>query len=321
MERGYALSPPFAQLIVGHSQQFWLTVRQEPFPELQVGSSVQIQCLSNEIEATKQYCGLEAHPAREGVLRALWKIKALRPTTATGVRVRVGPITAESIVEVLASEAEKYKAVTEFCFSKKRYAMRTDQRRKTIRVLAPMATVPAPAQFTAETDCRHFVLSGEWQLRPYPDLGVALCDLTLKCDGEEASGTLIAILNSQRATASVESHRPLGADLSFTLADIDLGNQRYRWRQNLLEIAARHPSIKRYLGDKEQGFPGQDSKHFRVLEAEIVADAVCALVVRRSVQANPEEYEDADWDLYYQQYSKLMTQFGPVAHRVVCPEG
>ena len=56
------------------------------------------------------------------------------------------------------------------------------------------------------------------------------------------------------------------------------------------------------------------------LVAEIVADAVCALLVRRSVQASPEEYEDADWDAYYAQYSKLMTQFLPVAHRVACPE-
>jgi len=57
-----------------------------------------------------------------------------------------------------------------------------------------------------------------------------------------------------------------------------------------------------------------------VLVAEVVADAVCALLLRRHVQANPGEYEDADWDTYYAQYSKYMTKFLPLAHELQCPE-
>lgn len=95
-------------------------------------------------------------------------------------------------------------------------------------------------------------------------------------------------------------------------------NQRYRWRQNVLEIAVRHPSLKRYLGEKP--WPGQESKHFRLLLAEIVADAVCSKLMCRHVEGNPEDYEDADWDAYYAEYSRLMTQFLPTAHRLQCPE-
>ncbi len=113
---------------------------------------------------------------------------------------------------------------------------------------------------------------------------------------------------------------PPGADLQIKLEDIDHKNQRYRWRQNLLEIAAKHPSLKRYLGRKEDGFPGQDSKHFRLLLAEIVADAVCAQLLSRNIQDNPEEFEEADWDLYYAEYSKYMTEFLPIAHKLQCPE-
>ena len=169
-------------------------------------------------------------------------------------------------------------------------------------------------------DSRHFGLSGQAVLQPHTNQGVAICDLTVKCDGTEASGALTAALDEAQAEATISSHKPLGVDLSIKLEDIDLGNQRYRWRQNVLEIAARHPSLRRYLGDKEHDFPGQESKHFRVLVAEVVADAVCALLVRRSVQSNPEEYEDADWDAYYAQYSKYMTRFLPIAHRLQCPE-
>jgi hypothetical protein len=38
--------------------------------------------------------------------------------------------------------------------------------------------------------------------------------------------------------------------------------------------------------------------------------------IRSQYEANPEEYEDADWDTYYAQYSKYMTQFLPIAHKL-----
>jgi hypothetical protein len=321
MERGYSLSPPFTQMVVGHSRQFWLTVRQEAYPELEVGSTVQVQCLSPDISADRSYCGLEPHPTRDGVLRAIWKVKALNPTPATGIRVRVNSINDESAVEVLAREADKYTDVTALQFGKNRYRMRTDQKRKAVRILAPVNLVPRPTTFEVEVDSRHFELSGQLVLQPYDDLGIAICEVGVKCDGKEASGTLSARLGSQTASADIASHVPMGAGLSIKLEDFEQGNQRYVWKQNVLEIATRHPSLKRYLGDKEHGFPGQETKHFRLLLAEIVADAICARLVGRNAQANPEEFEDADWDVYYAEYCKLMTQFLPVAHKLECPEG
>ena len=86
--------------------------------------------------------------------------------------------------------------------------------------------------------------------------------------------------------------------------------------------AARHPSLRRYLGQAAEGFPGQNNHQFRVLVAEIVADAVCADIVSRNADANPESYANADWDRYYAEYSEYMTRFLPIAHRtqVVIPE-
>jgi hypothetical protein len=112
----------------------------------------------------------------------------------------------------------------------------------------------------------------------------------------------------------VSSHAPLGAGITIRLEDIDLGNQRYRWRQDVLEIAGRHPSLRRYLGD---GFRGQEEKYFRVLIAEIVAEAACARAVRSTVRTaeDPREFEGADWDQYYALYCKFMTEFLPIAHR------
>jgi len=261
LERGYALSPPFTQMIVGHSRLFWLNVRQDIFPELEVGSTVQIECLSQDLSSDKRYCGLEPHPTRENVLRAIWKVKAIHPTQATAIRVRVGPITDESIIEILESEADKYRDVSKLCFSAKRYSMRTDQKRKKIRILAPLILVPESTSIDVNTDSKHFEVTGHKVLHPYAELNVATCELGIRCDGKEASGTLFAELGDDIAKASISSHVPLGADLAIKLEDIDLVNQRYRWRQNVLEIAARHPSLIRYLGDKQHNFPGQESRY------------------------------------------------------------
>ena len=319
--QGFVLNPPFAQMIEGHSQRFWLTVSQEAFPEFEVGSNVQIECLTREVTADKRVVGLEPHPTKQGILRAIWSVKALAATSATGIRVRVGPITTESAIEVFKNEADKYRDVIDLTFGRKRYRLYTDGMRKRVRVLAPLGVVPKAVVLDVLLSNRHFSLSGSREIRPQERLGVAIADFYVQSDGTEAKGLLAVSVNGKEASAEVESVASPGAGLKINLEDIDLKNQRYRWRQNVLEIAARHPSLARYLGPKAQGFPGQESKHFRVLLAEIVADAVCAKLLAQNIQANPEDYENADWDQYYADYSRYMAGFLPVAHKLQCPEG
>ncbi len=316
LERGYALSPPFCQIIMNHSRQFWFTVRQEAFPEMEVGTDIQIECLSDDISSTKKQCGLEPHPVQDGVLRAVWQVRGMSATEDTGLRVRVGSITTEVRMTVLESEADAYKNITEFTFKKKRYSMRTDQRSKHVTVLAPLSIAPAAVTFEVSVDSSHFGIGGQLMLKPRKSLGVATCEFSVKADGQEAQGTLTAKLGDDDAHAALVSHDPLGADLSIRLEDIDLRNQRYRWRQNVLEIAAKHPALSRYLGSKADDFPGQETTHYRALLAEIVSDAICARTVQRNAERNPDEYEDADWDLYYAVYTKYMTEFLPKAHRL-----
>ncbi len=52
--------------------------------------------------------------------------------------------------------------------------------------------------------------------------------------------------------------------------------------------------------------------------AEITADAVCARMISERVQNNPEEY-DGSWDQYYAEYSKLISQFLPIAQKLQVP--
>lgn len=321
MGRGYQISPPFSQILVGHSIRMSLSISQETFPEFEVGAMVQIECHDDAIRASKRYAALEPHPGREGNLRAIWKVTAEAASPATGIQVRVGPITTEAAIEVLVSEADRYTSVDSLAFQRKRYQIRIGAKRKKLRLLAPLslASEPTKAQIEMTGAGRHLVVSGDLTLVPRPDLGVAICEFFVKPDAIEARGVLTAVVGEATATAEVVSVLPSGFGITIKLRDIDLGAKRYRWRQNVLEIAARHKSLARYLGDKSEGFPGQDSLHFRLLLAEIVSDALCAQMLSRDIQNAPEDYEDADWDLFYEEYSKLMTRFLPIAHEVQCP--
>ncbi|MGQ0553919.1 MAG: ATP-binding protein [Planctomycetota bacterium] len=317
--KGYSIQPPFAQLVIGHSRNFALNILQEAFPELQVGEALVIECLSTDISSDSHVCGLEPHPSQPGVLRARWKIKGMAATAATGVRVRVGRIVAEAAVEVLGSESDKYLHVMTLQFERQRYRALTTAGRKRVRLVGPIAQFAEPTQVAIRSSSRRFKPPVSVMLQPHEELGIASAEFHVRTPDVEDSCILSATVESQEVTTTLHTIVEAGAGLKIKIEDIDLGNQRYRLQNNVLEIAAKHPSLRRYLGPPKE-FPGQNSLEFRVLIAEIVADAVCANVLSRNSQESPEEYEKADWDLYYAEYSALLTQFLPIAHKVVCPE-
>ncbi len=313
-EKGYTLNPPFAQLVCGHSAKFWLNIRQDAFPEFQVGSDVQIKCLSDEVITDKSICGLQPHPTQENVLRAVWTITAKKVTPATGVRVRIGPIVEETVIEVFASEADKYKHVTQLQFARKHYRVLTDNKRKSVVLVAPISLVPVATPFQVTCSSSDFEICGKRTLEPSKVTGIARCAFSVRTSKVGASGELLAKVNEQQASVNLIGTEPLGSGISIKLEDVDHANQRSRWKGNVLEIAARHPSLRRYLGPKSAGFPGQEKPHFRLLLAEIVADAVCSKIVEKREATGQYEDGDCDWNLFYAEYSKLMTEFLPLAH-------
>ena len=135
---------------------------------------------------------------------------------------------------------------------------------------------------------------------------------------QETEGILTASTGDMQTSARLLGTQPFGDGIRIKLEDISLGDQRYRWRQNVLEIAARHPALRRYLGAPPK-FDGQDEKHFRAVLAEVIAEAVCARLVAESVRSNPEEYADADWSQFYAEYSRLSTSFLPDVHKIQVP--
>ena len=318
--RGYSLSPQYAQVVRGQSFKCWLTVRSEAFPEIGEGDPVQVECLTDEIRADVIEVPLAAVEAQEGALRATWSVKALEATAATGLEVRVGPIKAESTIAVLASEAERYADVDGLQFERKRYRVRGGSRR-TIRLLAPVALArSAGREFDLEPSSDDFRVSGARRLVLNATLGMAVCKLTVAVlDDDAEPTTVVARLGEHEAETELRAAPAAGAGIVIKLEDVDHGALRYRWNKNVLEIGARHPSLKRYLGPKSEQYPGQDALHFRVLLAEVVAEALCARGLQGNIEANPRDFEGMSWDDHYRHFARMMSDFLPKAHGLMAP--
>ena len=313
-QKGFSLTPPFAQMVVGDLLHCSFQVAQEHFPEFERGTAVAIECLSASVECDSGICIMETHPTRAGILSARFKISAISPTAATGIRVRSGRLLEETMIEVLATAAERYAHVTSLQFERQRYSGTCGTKRKKVRILAPLSLCNVPTDIQLTTSSSKFAVPSKVTLSPSAELGVAIAELTIKLPEDEAVTLLTATCLGQKPTAELIALRSSGDAITITLENLDYGPSRYRKKNNVIQIATKHPSLKRYLGDFPE-FIGQDKPHFRVLVAEIVADAVCTEIVSRNGQLHPENYVNADWDQYYAEWSDLMTRFLPIAHR------
>ncbi len=318
---GYSLSPPFAQIVKGHSRTCWLTVRQQAFPEITAGDQVKVDCLTAELTANKVHVPLTPHPSQKGVLRAVWLVKGVKETAATGLRASVRTIVAESTIAILASEADKYREVTTLQFERKRYRIRGGSGKR-VKLFAPIALIESAGRhFDLEYDEFDYQIAGSRELFPRPKLGIAVGELRVKPRHERvAPAKMVARLGGQEADAEILALPPRGSGITIRLEDVDYETHRYRWNSNVLEIAARHPSLARYLGKKSEHFPGQDERHFRVLLAEIVAEATCSRRLTQNIAANPIDYENSNWQEFHHKFSAYMSDFLPRAHALMVPD-
>lgn len=151
-------------------------------------------------------------------------------------------------------------------------------------------------------------------------LGVAVCKLTVAVLDDDAAPTRVtARLGTHEAETELRAAPAAGAGIVIKLEDVNHGALRYRWNRNVLEIGARHPALKRYLGPKSEQYPGQDELHFRVLLAEVVAEALCARRLEGNIEANPSDFDGMSWDEYYRHFARMMSEFLPKAHGLMAP--
>jgi len=224
-KNGYSLTPPFCQMVVGQSRQFWLNIKQKAFPEFSIGNSVEISCLTNEISASRQFGNLEAHPTRENVLRFVWKIKAEKATKATAVRVRSGSIVGECAIEIFADGKDQFCDVTSLCFNRRKYSVEIESRRN-LWLYAPCnGILEKPTKVEIECSSGEFKITGEQIMQPFPRLGVSKCKLTVTAKTPNQKATLTASIPRQKCSAEVVSIDPAGPAIKIELKDMSYVSQ------------------------------------------------------------------------------------------------
>jgi hypothetical protein len=111
--------------------------------------------------------------------------------------------------------------------------------------------------------------------------------------------------------------------LKFHPVEDNFGSVRYDWDDEdpyLLKIAAKHPSISRYLGNlTEKGYPGINSRLYHAVLAEVVSEALAFNVLEKQFgrEGDQGKLEYTYTDFYYH---KHFSDFLAIAHRCLVTE-
>ena len=177
---------------------------------------------------------------------------------------------------------------------------------------------PTGLQVLAAPGARTVFVSRICQSRIKASAGIVAAKLTVRVLDHDAEPTrLVSRLGEEQAETELRAIAPAGSGIAIKLEDVDHGPLRSCWNKNVLEIAARHPLLKRYLGPTAERYPGQDALHSRVLLAELLAEALCARRLEGNIESNPDDFEGTKWDDYYGNFALLVSRILPMAHRLM----
>ena len=84
------------------------------------------------------------------------------------------------------------------------------------------------------------------------------------------------------------------SQFQITIEKRDFGKTRYQWNiknPNHLMIAGEHEQLKRYLGRKENNYPGQSTTTFKCLLAEVISESMVIKRMTLNSRYDPSTYE------------------------------
>jgi hypothetical protein len=214
-------------------------------------------------------------------------------------------------------------------FEHKSYGLRVGKP-KAVRLVAPVADDQGPAAVSIVSDNPDVIVKGGGRIElhrvenPPRMEGVA----EVVCGRAGAAATLTASLNGQLARAKVAADRGAGPKILFGLTARTKGNNRSWWETldtergavRQLWITVRDKSVGRYLGRPAGGkWPGQDTVHFRILEAEIIGEEVAREHLLNQSVRSPDAAQRHVAEVLFE-IQKLKAEFLPIAHRHLIPQ-
>ncbi|MEI6135217.1 MAG: hypothetical protein WCP72_09600 [Desulfomonile sp.] len=136
-----------------------------------------------------------------------------------------------------------------------------------------------------------------------------------------AKGILIAkvdgIASAQTQVVVVEREPSSGLKFKFEVVEEDFWPSRYKWgdrEQDRLYVGARHPAIRRYLGEPvDNSYPGIEDPKYHTILAEVISEALTFKILPPVFSAKGE---GARLDAYSTQffYNRYSSEFLKICH-------
>jgi len=208
---------------------------------------------------------------------------------------------AQALADVVENMGEwrLFEAPLEFEY--KEYTVQEGSRRS-LQLFAKYPEVVAEpvAALLTSSDSASLPVQQTCQMNSVAESNYALGVAVVQGRKLNAKAEIRASVNGREATTHIRvvSKAEIGIPFRFELCDEDLGKFRAMWGERegkpyLLRVSARHKSLARYLGPPPE-YRGQDAAHFRILLAEIVAEAVCRKALSLESKERTWEFRWAD---------------------------
>jgi len=210
--------------------------------------------------------------------------------------------TAEAIASVIETKIEERTFENPLEFEYEHYRVREGSKRSLELFAKYPEVVSSPTLVSlTSSDSAGVPIRGSCELTPIVGSNYASGTVTVQGRKLNVKAEIKASANGREATAHVKVVQKTnegGIPFRFELSDEDFGKFRARWadhegKPHLLLISARHPSLSRYLGPAPD-YDGQNEPLFRVLLAEIIAEAVCSKSLEFETKERTWEFRWAD---------------------------
>jgi len=329
-DEGVLLNPQFNKIAIGETRRLGYTVLS--FGEGEDPDHVKVALEGEGLVVDKVNPPLRPQRRNPDRLSAYFEISGVGPAgnvviTVTHASELIKPVT--RVIEVVEQEDPYADLPYGLFFEKQNYTVHSNglrslrfvararrfrginwEARDMIQSARPDAVVILRGNALSVEQVAKDVWKGEVQVRGHGVGKSSVISLAVPTkDGVETANTRVKV---------VAKEEPSGVSIEIQLVPDPAGQWRAAWdrvNSNLLKVYAEHPTLARYLGPREQQYPGQDQPHFRVLLAEIVADKVVQRILEVRAQANPRLFSEPQ--RFFFVYSEEMTTFLPIAHKVM----
>ena len=230
----------------------------------------------------------------------------------TGIRTSIGGDVAEGLIEWRSRpDAPPIESVQ---FDRASYGVR-DGAQRVLRLLAPWDMVVAgdvtPA-IELHGDPGVQLATRDLAFGYDEALHAGVCPVRVRGSGVGARARIVATVGGEAAETEVRVTTAAASGIRPLIDEFDVP-QRAWLADGTLKVNALDPSVKAYLGPKQENWPGQETPHFNAMLAEILASAV----VRQKLQRKYPEVRDVG--LLFGEYQGELAKLLPRVHSALVP--